>query len=93
MSAPNQLDGAHQTLLHSLSAKAASEFDAAYARQMAQAHAAAVTLFKDESSVSDKELAGFAKKTLPVLLEHKQMADALNSRGSKELPAEKMPIQ
>ena len=52
---------------------------AAYAEHMAMDHSKAVALFQAEAASSDPELAGFAKKTLPTLQEHKQLADSLNS--------------
>jgi putative membrane protein len=42
-------------------------------------HAKAVALFSQASNGSDKELAAFAKKTLPVLQEHKKLADSLSA--------------
>jgi putative membrane protein len=76
---PTQLDSEHQGMVKALSAKAGSAFDADYATHMAADHDKAIALFQAASRSSDSELAGFAKKTLPTLQEHKQMADSLSS--------------
>ncbi len=77
---PTQLDGDHARIMHRMSAKPASEFDAEYGRQMIEAHEAAVTLFSDAAALSDKELVAFAKKTLPTIKHHQQMASMLPSK-------------
>lgn len=77
--APTTLDAEHRAIVEGLSARSASEFDAAYARQMAEDHAKAVDLFKFAASSSDlgPNLSGFAAKALPTLLAHQKMADDL----------------
>jgi putative membrane protein len=40
-------------------------------------HTKAISLFEAASKSSDAELAGFAKKTLPTLKEHKELAEKL----------------
>jgi putative membrane protein len=80
LNVPTQLDGKHATILHSVGTKPASEFDAEYAKRMIEAHNSAVTLFSDASAVRDKELSDFAKKTLPTLHEHQQLAAALPAK-------------
>ena len=40
-------------------------------------HNKAIALFESATKASDPDLAGFAKKTLPTLKEHKQMAEKL----------------
>jgi putative membrane protein len=77
---PTELDGEHATVMHRMSAKPASEFDSEYGKQMIEAHQAAVTLFSDAAALSDKQLAAFAKKTLPTLKHHQQMAGMLPAR-------------
>jgi len=77
---PNQLDGEHNTILHAVGTKPPSEFDAEYAKHMLQAHDAAVTLFEDASALRDKQIAGFAKKTLPTLHKHQQLAAGLPAK-------------
>jgi putative membrane protein len=80
MDVPTDLDREHATMVHTVSAKPPSEFDAEYGKHMIEAHDAAVTLFKDAAAVGDKEIAGFAKKTLPTLEKHQQLAAALPSK-------------
>lgn len=80
LNVPKQLDAQHQKMVQELSSKSGAAFDAAYAEHMAADHAKAVALFKSASALTDPELAGFAKKTLPTLQEHKKMADSLTSK-------------
>ncbi|MEJ1960282.1 MAG: DUF4142 domain-containing protein [Gammaproteobacteria bacterium] len=77
---PTQLDREHATIVHAVGTKPPSEFDAEYARHMVEAHAAAATLFSDASAVSDKGIAGFAKKTLPTIHKHQQLAATLPAK-------------
>ena len=77
---PDQLDGAHNTILHAVGTKPASEFDAEYGRRMLEAHDAAVTLFTDAAALREKEIADFAKKTLPTLHKHQQLAASLPAK-------------
>jgi putative membrane protein len=76
---PAQLDAQHQGMVKTLSSQADAAFDSAYAEHMAMDHTKAVALFQAEANSNDPELAGFAKKTLPILQEHKQLADSLHS--------------
>jgi putative membrane protein len=78
---PTALDGEHATVMHRLSAKPASEFDSEYSKQMVKAHDAAVTLFSDAAALRDKDLAAFAKATLPTLRNHQQMAATLPAQA------------
>jgi putative membrane protein len=84
---PTSLDSKHQSLVQSLNAKSGAAFDAAYAEHMQADHSKAIALFEGASKSSDEDLAAFAKKTLPTLEEHKQMADALPA-GSRSANAE-----
>jgi putative membrane protein len=77
MKVPMSLDSEHQAIVKKLSAKSGSDFDAAYSQQMVEDHAKTVALFEAAQTSSDAELAAFAKKTLPTLKEHQQMADSL----------------
>jgi putative membrane protein len=79
---PTDLDDENATMVHAVSTKPPSEFDAEYSKHMVAAHEAAVTLFSDAAAVGDKELAGFAKKTLPTLREHQQLAASLPMKRS-----------
>jgi putative membrane protein len=74
---PAEVDGEHRSLIKELSTKAGSDFDRAYATLMAGAHAKAVTLFTQATQGQDADLAAFARKTLPALRVHKQMAESL----------------
>lgn len=87
---PKSLDSEHQAMVQQLSGKSGAAFDSAYAQHMAMDHDKAVMLFESGSKTSDAELAGFAKKTLPTLKEHKQMAQNLKSETrSASAPGEK----
>lgn len=86
---PQKLDAKHEAMMKSLSAKSGKAFDQAYAEHMAKDHSKAVALFQGASQSSDADLAAFAKKTLPTLEEHKQLADNLNaSVGTRTASAE-----
>ncbi|MDB6091713.1 MAG: outer membrane protein [Gammaproteobacteria bacterium] len=76
---PVRLDAQHQGMVTTLSSKSGAAFDSAYAEHMAMDHSKAVALFQAEATSNDPELAGFAKKTLPTLQEHKKLADSLHS--------------
>jgi putative membrane protein len=76
---PTSLDTEHQSMIQSLNAKSGAAFDTAYSQHMDAAHAKAVALFQGAITGSDQDLAAFAKKTLPTLEEHKQMATRLAS--------------
>lgn len=45
-------------------------------------HSKAVSLFEAASKTADAEIAGFAKKTLPTLKQHKQLAEKLPGKVS-----------
>ena len=74
---PKELDAEHQAMVDALSAKSGSEFDREYSKHMKMDHSKAVALFEAGSKSRDADLAGFAKKTLPTLKQHKQMVDKL----------------
>jgi putative membrane protein len=74
---PMALDTEHQAMVKELSGKSGAEFDAAYSQHMVKDHAKTIALFEGAAKSSDAELAAFAKKTLPIIKEHKQLADAL----------------
>jgi putative membrane protein len=78
---PKKPGAEHQATTQELRGKSGAEFDAAYAQHMAMDHGKAVALFESASQGKDDELAAFAKKTLPTLEEHKNMADDLNGRS------------
>jgi putative membrane protein len=70
----------HKKALEDLRGKSGKEFDTAYAKQMVMDHNEAVTLFTGASALPDADLAAFAKKTLPTLKEHQQMAAHLDAK-------------
>jgi putative membrane protein len=93
LTVPTSLDAKHQKMVEQMSSKSGAAFDAAYTRDMASDHTKAVKLFTSESNSKDSDLAGFAKKTLPTLKDHKKMADDLVTQvrtaaaGSSNAPA------
>lgn len=74
---PKQLDAEHQSMVDALSAKSGSDFDREYSQHMNMDHKKAIALFEAASKSKDADLAGFAKKTLPTLKQHKQLAEKL----------------
>ncbi len=65
--------------LAELQQKSGGEFDAAYAKQMLTDHDDAVSLFSAAGTLDDPDLAAFARKALPVLTQHQQMAKHLGT--------------
>jgi putative membrane protein len=88
LTVPTKLDARHEAMVKALSAKSGAAFDSAYAAHMVKGHTKAVTLFEAASASSDPDLAAFAKKTLPTLQEHEQLASNLRaSVGTREASA------
>jgi putative membrane protein len=81
---PTQLDAEHAKAVKGLQGKSGEAFDAAYAMHMAMDHDKAVALFESNSHNTDTDLAAFAGKTLPVLQEHKRLANELNAKVNKK---------
>jgi putative membrane protein len=77
LDAPKELDAEHQAMVDALSAKSGAEFDREYSSHMKMDHSKAIALFEGASKSPDADLAGFAKKTLPTLKEHKKLAEKL----------------
>jgi predicted outer membrane protein len=75
-----QLDGEHSTIMHRLGTKPPSEFDSEYGKQMIEAHEKAVTLYSDAAALKDKDLVAYAKKALPTIQQHQQMAATLPAK-------------
>jgi putative membrane protein len=75
--APSTLDAEHKAALDQITSKSGPEFDRSYAQHMNMDHSKAIALFESATKTSDPELAGFAKKTLPTLREHKLLAEKL----------------
>jgi putative membrane protein len=77
LSVSTQLDDEHATIMHRLGTKPPSEFDSEYGKQMIEAHEKAVTLYSDAAALQDKDLVAYAKKALPTIQQHQQMAATL----------------
>ncbi len=87
ISAPTKLDAGHQAMLDQISSSRAEEFDRSYSEHMKMGHARAVALFEAAMNPPDHAISGFAKKTLPTLREHEQLAEKLPGTPLKgELP-------
>ena len=72
---PTAMDQKHQDMLNDLSKKQSTEFDKAYLDIQVKAHDKTVALFeKAAENCQDPDLKAWAKKTLPTLKEHQQMA-------------------
>lgn len=80
LTVPAQPDPSHAQLVQAMKGKSGADFDSAYAMHMVMDHIEAVALFEANSTSKDAELAAFAGRTLPVLREHKRLADSLNTR-------------
>jgi len=77
-SQPTGKDAAEEQKLRGLNGAA---FDQAYAQGQLQDHRETVELFqKEASSGQDPALKAFAQKTLPIMQQHLQMAEALNTK-------------
>ena len=74
---PSGLDAEQRTMIANLEREDGAAFDRAYCEHMVLGHTKAIALFESASKASDPDIAGFAKKTLPTLKEHKQMAEQL----------------
>jgi putative membrane protein len=80
--APKKPDAEHQAMLDALASKSGAEFDREYSQHMKMDHSKAIALFEGASKTTDEDLAGFAKKTLPTLKEHKRLAEKLPGKSS-----------
>lgn len=79
---PSQPTGKDAAAAKKLSGLNGAAFDKAYSQDQLSDHQQVVALFRKEaSSGQDQALKAFAQKTLPVLQQHLQMAQALNSKG------------
>jgi len=77
LAVPVALDSEHEAIVQRLKSMPSTDFDAAYSRQMVESHDKTIALFEGATKSSDDDIAAFAKKTLPTLERHKQMADSL----------------
>lgn len=79
ISVPEAPTAAQGKMLDQLRARSGPAFDAAYAAQMLADHTKAVELFQANVSTPDSELSAFAGRTLPLLLEHRRLAENLDA--------------
>jgi putative membrane protein len=77
VTAPKKLDAEHQAMVNSLKSVSAGDFDRQYSQHMNMDHSKAIALFESASQAKDPQLAEFAKKTLPTLKAHKELAEKL----------------
>lgn len=89
-----QLDDEHSTIMHRLGTKPPSEFDSEYGKQMIEAHEKAVMLFSDAEVLQDKDLVAYAKKRLPMIRQHQQLAATLPVKlpARAEAPLSRDPL-
>jgi putative membrane protein len=83
---PTTFDAEHQAVVEELMNVPRAAFDARYTQRMAIDHSTAMDLFTQATQSLDHELAAFSKRQLPLLEEHKRMADALARSTSSEGP-------
>lgn len=74
---PESLVGPDETLLEEAAQKSGSEFDSWFVGHMKLEQEKSVALFSSATNSADAQLAAFAKRMLPILQGHQQMADAL----------------
>ncbi|HTU66405.1 MAG TPA: DUF4142 domain-containing protein [Steroidobacteraceae bacterium] len=74
---PKKLDAEHQAMVNSMKAASGADFDRNYSEHMNMDHTKAIALFESATQADDAQIAAFAKKTLPTLKEHKQLAEKL----------------
>jgi len=75
---PAALDATHQKMLDKLKDESGSNFTKDYREGQVTAHKVAITLFVSYAKGGDNpELKSWAAKTLPLLEQHLQMAEAL----------------
>jgi putative membrane protein len=77
LEAPKSLDTEHQNMVQKLESQSGEAFDLEYSTHMNMDHSKAIELFEATTQSSDPDLAGFARKTLPTLKEHKKLAAKL----------------
>lgn len=77
---PTSLDDEQARIVHSVSAKPPSEFDAEFSKQVIDAHARLMTAFADAAALGDKELVAFARTAKPMLQQQEKSLAALPSK-------------
>lgn len=80
LNTPRKLDSKHEAMLDSMKEQEGAAFDQAYALHMNMDHSKAIDLFESAAASADADVAGFARKTLPTLKEHKMMAEKLPAK-------------
>jgi putative membrane protein len=81
---PTQLDADRTKKLQWLRDRSIAEFDAAYAAQVVERYARTVDLFRANVVNGDAELAAYAARTLPLLEQHRRLADSLKKDLGKQ---------
>jgi len=82
--APAALDQRHQAILDGLKVMKGKDFDTAFAQAQVQAHQEGIALFKSFSQNGDNDqLKAFARKGLPVLEKHLEMAQKLSGAAAQ----------
>ena len=77
LDAPSSLGPEHRTMIANLEREEGPAFDKAYCEHMVMDHTKAIALFESATKAADTDVAQFARKTLPTLKEHRQMAEKL----------------
>lgn len=81
MTLPTELTGTHKAGFDHLNMLSGAEFDKAYMQHMVADHQTDIAEFeKAANSATDSELKAFASKTLPILQQHKQLADETSKK-------------
>jgi putative membrane protein len=84
---PDVLDREHRTMRTELEKSSGAEFDRAYIQGQVQDHQKAAQLLEWEiGSGQDTQLKSFAAETLPVVLQHLQMARNLQAQMTGKVP-------
>jgi predicted outer membrane protein len=77
---PTSLDDDSARIVHSVSAKPASEFDTEFSKQAADTHARLMTTFVDATALGDEDLAAFARTATPILKRQTQPLASLPTK-------------
>lgn len=85
---PTDLSPKQEAALAALGQLQGQAFDSTYAKQMQRDHDAAVALFEQaaDTETLDAPLRAFARKTLPTLKTHQQLARKLNTATARYRP-------
>jgi putative membrane protein len=84
---PDELDQEHEAMRDRLETMSGAEFDRAYLQGQVVDHQKTVQLLEYEiGSGQDAEIKSFAAETLPMVLQHLQMARSIQARMTGEAP-------